>query len=458
MLHAMDSSALNTFRAFRNSLYNCLHRRADALFELTDALLTAESVPLPVHLSLQPSHRRGWGSLYNALSRGRIDPEAIRALLAHHPLAGAEASVYAVDVSVWDRCDAECSPERGFYYHPSRHSAGQPIVAGWAYQFIAQLNFARESWTAPMDIERIRPAQDANKVAAEQVKALLRLLAEEKVQRAAPLFVFDAGYDPVKVQRGLEGSRCQILIRLRAGRRFFADPSLAGPPAPTGRPRRHGPKMKCADPSTWPQPSTEYTCEDSGYGTVRVRAWAKLHPKVCSHEGRGGRGPLPIVVGTLVLVEVERLPRGERRREPKKLWLWWDGLGEEEPDLDLLWRAYIRRFDLEHTFRFLKQTLGWTTPRVRHPEQADRWTWLVVSAFTQLRLARSGVADRRLPWERRYDTDRLTPMRVHRVVSALLAHLGTPAKPPKPCGRSPGRPKGSLSGRARRYPALKKTA
>ena len=458
MLHAMDSSALNTFRAFRNSLYNCLHRRADALFELTDALLTAEAVPSPVHLSLQPSHRRGWGSLYNALSRGRIDPEAIRALLAHHPLAGAEASVYVVDVSVWDRCDAECSPERGFYYHPSRHSAGQPIVAGWAYQFIAQLNFARESWTAPMDVERIRPAQDANEVAAEQVKALLRLLAEEKVQRAAPLFVFDAGYDPVKVQRALEGSSCQILIRLRAGRRFFADPSLAGPPAPTGRPRRHGPKMKCADPSTWPQPSTEYTCEDSGYGTVRVRAWAKLHPKVCSHEGRGGRGPLPIVVGTLVLVEVERLPRGERRREPKKLWLWWDGLGEEEPDLDLLWRAYIRRFDLEHTFRFLKQTLGWTTPRVRHPEQADRWTWLVVSAFTQLRLARSGVADRRLPWERRYDTDRLTPMRVHRVVSALLAHLGTPAKPPKPCGRSPGRPKGCLSGRARRYPALKKTA
>jgi hypothetical protein len=411
-----------------------------------------------VHLSLQPSHRRGWGSLYNALSRGRIDPEAIRALLAHHPLAGAEASVYAVDVSVWDRCDAECSPERGFYYHPSRHSAGQPIVAGWAYQFIAQLNFARESWTAPMDVERIRPAQDANKGAAEQVKALLRLLAEEKVQRAAPLFVFDAGYDPVKVQQGLEGTPCQILVRLRAGRRFFADPSLAGPPAPTGRPRRHGPKMKCADPSTWPQPSTEYTCEDSAYGTVRVRAWAKLHPKVCSHEGRGGRGPLPIVIGTLVLVEVERLPRGERRRESKKLWLWWDGPGGEEPDLDLLWRAYIRRFDLEHTFRFLKQTLGWTTPRVRHPEQADRWTWLVVSAFTQLRLARSGVADRRLPWERRYDSGRLTPVRVHRVVSALLAQLGTPAKPPKPCGRSPGRPKGCLSGRARRYPALKKTA
>jgi hypothetical protein len=56
------------------------------------------------------------------------------------------------------------------------------------------------------------------------------------------------------------------------------------------------------------------------------------------------------------------------------------------------------------------------------------------------------------------ETGRLTPVRVHRVVSALLAQLGTPAKPPKPCGRSPGRPKGRLSGRAKRYPTLKKAA
>jgi DDE superfamily endonuclease len=224
MLRAMDSSAPDTFRAFRNSLYNCLHRRADALFELTDALLSAEAVPSPVHLSLQPSHRRGWGSLYNALSRGRIDAQTLRRLLAHHPLGGSETTtpVYAVDVSVWDRCDAECSPERGFYYHPSRHSAGQPIVAGWAYQFIAQLNFVRESWVAPMDVERIRPAQDANEVVAEQIKAFVRLVHEdeEEQRRAAPLFVFDAGYDPVKLQQGLEGCPCQILVRSRAGRRF----------------------------------------------------------------------------------------------------------------------------------------------------------------------------------------------------------------------------------------------
>ena len=445
----MDS--LDALRAFRDSLYRCFDRRADALFELGDAVLTAaQVVPSPVHLSLEPAHRRGWGSLYAALDRGRIDAEALRELLARHslPASRGEPPVYAVDVSVWPRCDAECSPDRGFYYHPSRHSAGQPIVAGWAYQFIARLNFVRESWSAPVDVERVHPTEDANEVAAEQVKAFLRRSPEN--EEVAPLFVFDAGYDPVKVQQGLEGWPCQILVRLRAGRRFYADPSFAGPPAHTGRPRRHGPKMNCKDPSTWPEPSAEHACEDTGYGTVHVRAWAGLHPKVRAHEGRGSRGPLPVVRGTLVLVEVERLPRGERRREPRVLWLWWHGPGKAAPNLDLLWRSYVRRFDLEHTFRFLKQTLGWTTPRVRHPEQADRWTWLVLAAFTQLRLARACVEDRRLPWERHYTPGRLTTIRVHRVVSALLAEMDTPAKPPKPCGRSPGRPKGRLSGRAKR--------
>ena len=450
----------DALRTFRRSLYECFHRRKDALFELADAILSADgAAPSPAHLSLQVPHRRGWGSLYAALDRGRIDAQALRRLLAHHPLAGSETPVYALDVSVWDRCDAECSPERGFYYHPSRHSAGQPIVAGWAYQFIAQLNFVRESWVAPMDVERLRPAQDANQVATEQLRAFVRLLVENEEERAAtPLFVFDAGYDPVKLQQGLQGCPCQILLRLRAGRRFYGDPSLSDPPAHIGRPRRHGPKMKCNDPSTWPEPSAEHYCEDNGYGSVRVRAWAEMHPKVSNHARKGTRGPLPIVVGTLILVEVERLPRGERRREPRVLWLWWHGQEGTSPDLDLIWRSYVRRFDLEHTFRFLKQSMGWTTPRVRHPEQADRWSWLVVAAYTQLRLARTCVADLRLPWERRYDAGRLTPVRVHRVVSSLLAEIGTPAKAPKPCGRSPGRPKGRLSGRAKRYPAIKTSA
>jgi hypothetical protein len=86
-----------------------------------------------------------------------------------------------------------------------------------------------------VDVRRVRPAQDANEVAAEQIEALVGRLEEGE---AVPLFVFDAGYDPVKLQQGLEQSPCQILVRLRAGRRFYGDPSLSDPPAHVGRPRR----------------------------------------------------------------------------------------------------------------------------------------------------------------------------------------------------------------------------
>lgn len=96
-------------RCFRESLYAGMSRRADALFELIDAILTAGSVPAPPHLSLTPIHRRGWGSLYAALSKGRIRAEALRNLFADYPLennGAKDTPVYAVDVTCWPRCDA----------------------------------------------------------------------------------------------------------------------------------------------------------------------------------------------------------------------------------------------------------------------------------------------------------------------------------------------------------------
>jgi hypothetical protein len=69
-------------------------------------------------------------------------------------------------------------------------------------------------------------------------------------------------------------------------------------------------------------------------------------------------------------------------------------------DVDRLWQVFLRRFDLEHTFRLFKQVLGWTAPKIRDPAAADRWTWLIITAHTQLRLARPLADDLRLPWER----------------------------------------------------------
>jgi hypothetical protein len=107
---AHDLAALRTFRA---DLHGSFRRRADVLFELVDALLTAGPVASLPHLSLQAAHRRGWGSLYDALTAGALDAANLQALLRRHA-AGDGPAVYAIDQSVWARCDAEASPERGF--------------------------------------------------------------------------------------------------------------------------------------------------------------------------------------------------------------------------------------------------------------------------------------------------------------------------------------------------------
>jgi hypothetical protein len=185
-----------------------------------------------------------------------------------------------------------------------------------------------------------------------------------------------------------------------------------------------------------------------------VQACSGLHPTQQRHPGHGSGGPRPIVRGTVIRVAVERVPA--RTRPPKVLWLWWAGPEGCTLDLGLAWRAYVHRFDLEHTVRFAKQTLGWATPRPRHPAQADRWTWLVLAAHAQLRLARAVAGDQRLPWERPRPQPRLSPYRVHRGFPRLLCTLGSPASTPKPSGRSPRRPRGCASGPATRYPAIKK--
>ena len=141
----------------------------------------------------------------------------------------------------------------------------------------------------------------------------------------------------------------------------------------------------------------------------------------------------------MILLQVERLPSGAI---PKPVWLWHSRTSLTQTEIDLAWQAFLRRFDIEHTFRMLKQTLGWTTPKLRSPEAADRWTWLLLAAYTQLRLARDLTTDLRRPWEKPRPAQRLSPSRIRRGFRNLRPQLACPARVPKPSHPGPGRPAG----------------
>ena len=268
----MPAHDLESLRTFRTDLHGCFPRRADALFELGRCPAGGRGGHLAAPPQLAGARTAAAGAASTTRwPQGRIDVAALRAMLAQHAPRDGQP-VYAVDLSVWPRCDAEASPERGFYYHPSRHSAGQPIVAGWAYQWLAQLSFTRDSWTAPLDVRRVHPQRERQR---------RRGRADQGPRR--PACLQPEAHAAVRLRRWLRlrptdagaGARLPVavLVRLRADRCFYADPPPAAPSPKGGRPRKHGAKFACKDPATWPAPTAEHV--DRGRA-VRHGAGARL--------------------------------------------------------------------------------------------------------------------------------------------------------------------------------------
>ena len=283
-------------------------------------------------------------------------------------------------------------------------------MPGWEYQWLVAVPEEQGSWVLPLDVRRRRPdSASPTALALEQVRAALAARSTVGSANGAgrvaprPLVVFDSGYDPAQLAGSEEAKQVDFLVRLARNRVCYRAP---GPYSGRGAPRKHGSVFRLSDPATHGEPDRRQTMEDPEYGQIEVVAWTG-----------------------------EQLPE----------------------DLLLFWRWYCRRFTVEHGFRFAKRAVGWTTIRPRSPEAADRWSWLMAALFWQLWLARPVVADVRLPWERPLPPERLSPGRVRRAFPGLLARLGSPARAPKPRGKSPGRRPGEKPVRRTRHPVVRRT-
>jgi hypothetical protein len=448
-----DVLARDRLAAFRAGLYRCFTARADELFELADGVLCAGGpVRILAGLSLVPEHRRGHGALYDGLNAGRIEVARLRWALAALPLpAWPDGRIrLGVDVSNWLRPAAETSPERMFCHVYGRGKGNAQMIPGWPYSVVAALEPGRTSWTAVLDAVRLRPADDETGVTAAQVRDVAeRLITAGQWREGDPaiLVVFDAGYDTARLSWLLKDLPVEVLGRLRSDRVlcFPAPPRRPG----RGRPARHGSEFKLADERTWPAPAVTTVTQTARYGTAAAAAWDRLHPRLTSRAAwEHHDGELPVIDGTLIRLQVDHLP-GDR--DPKPVWLWSSAAAATAAEVNRLWQSFLRRFDLEHTFRMWKQVLGWTAPKIRDPAAADRWTWIIIACHTQLRLARPLAENLRLPWERPAPPGRLTPARVRRGFRNIRATMTCPAGAPKPGKPGPGRPPGSTN----RHPAAR---
>ena len=315
--------------------------------------------------------------------------------------------------------------DRGFY-----HDGCQGIGIGHSYSTLAWIPKEAGSWVLPLRHERITSFETALTKASFQLKQVCSQLT------IRPLAVFDRNYGNGSFLQQTAEIPADLLIRVASNRCVYAQP---GAYLGRGAPRKHGAKFKLNDPQTHPKPDEIVNIDESKLGQIRVTRWSQFHFRNCAAR-------------EIDIIRVEIIKPNGRRRKFKALWLIWTG--QTRPLLSQLWRQYLQRFSLEHWYRFAKQRLFWTKPKLSSHQACECWSDLVVLMSWQLWFARLESADCPLPWQSPQQI--LSPGRVAQAFPTIIASIGTLANPPKTRGKSPGRQKGCSPTPRSRYPTVKK--
>lgn len=403
-----------------------------------DAILLTRNAYSLADLSLSPVFRRKWPSIYEALQDSRPQRQKLMQLYIKQ-VPTQERLLLVGDHTAWSRPDAVTLQERTIEHSSVTVAGNKPITIGHGYSTIAWIPEDSGSWALPLRHERITSWENPIQKATWQLQQVCENLPTR------PISVWDSEYGCAPFLLKTANIKADILVRLRSNLCLWSAPP---PYSGKGRPRKHGDKFKLNDSSTWREVTQSLEVNHPKLGRVKVRLWSNLHFRKTATR-------------PMSLIRVERLDEQGNLRVSKPLWLAW--VGEQMPTLEKVWQLYLRRFTVEHWYRFLKQRLHWTLPKLSTPKQCvrvacpkdTRWSDLMPLMTWELWLARDIVADNPLPWQK--SLEKMTPGRVAQAMGSIFAVIATPARSPKPRGKSPGWKTGQTRQRRIRYPIVKKT-
>jgi hypothetical protein len=431
----MDSNTIDRLIGFRNQLYGCFRKAGDAVFNIIDALLTETASHSLAELSLSAFCERRWCSIYQAIQQTDIDRQDLRRLFAKQAPQPTEGKrpVLGVDASPIARPSSRTAADRSYVHQSNLPRGCKPVTPGWQFSAVTLLPETPSSWTYMLDNTRVRSDQTQGEAAAEQIKEVAPLL------QGRPITIGDGYYGSVTFLELVADAPCDFLLRLPKNR-VLHRPA----PPPTGRrgaPKKDGARFACKDPSTYGAPDEHWEGTNRDGLEVEVSVWHHLHFK----KARDIK---------VSVIRIVRPNAKDTERDPRTSWFLFRG--EQPPALSQVCDLYARRYSQEHGYRVDKQYLLWETPRLRTPEQFQHWTDMVACARNQLYLARPAAEEVRQPWESR--RRELTPQQTRRAMPRILVELGTPARPPKRRGNSPGRKRGAIVTKATRYKVVYKAS
>jgi hypothetical protein len=468
---------ISQLEQFRQELYAAFNLRRDALMELIDALSSTPNAHSVVELSLSPFFRRGYSSVSDAIahffrpSEAEKTDEERRAwekkwvrLIAPYLPEPQQRKFWLIgtDVVPIARVFAQTLADRTFVYQPNTAVRGnKPVTIGHQYShlvfFPEKVDADDPPWIVPLVVRRVHSDEKATNVWGEQIKVLME---DESLPFHEDLCVHvgDSVYSAVTALGPVTKQEYDNLLnvaRASSNRVFYRQPSSVPEKRGKGHPTWYGERFDLKDSSTWGKPDqvqeTTFTSRKKRTYRVCLQGWHNLLMR--------GKQGFPMHKHPFTLIRVRMLDEQGRSVHERTMWLIVIGKRRHALSLVEAWEAYGQRYDVEHFFRFGKQRLlmaAYQTPDVEHEEN---WMWIVALANTQLWLARDVAESLPYPWERylpEVQSKTASPNTVQRDWGRIIQQVGTPAQPPKPRGKSPGRAKGERQASRERHPVIKK--
>jgi hypothetical protein len=454
----------NPLQQFRDEVYQNFNKckRTDTLMDMVDALSCNTTAKSVVELTLNPQFQRTYSALNKAIAVKSLSDQQLARLAAKTIAAPQGRKFYLIgaDVTSNPRPYAVTLPDRGFVYQPNTIQGNKPIAIGHQYSFVAVLPECDKTkvgpWVVPLAMERVTSQANKEMVGAQQVRAIL-IDDELPFGKALCVEAVDSAYSkPAYLNANRDQENLVTIARARGNRTFYCGPDLETETEDEkGHPTWYGTPFCLKAPKTWGVPDevaeTTFTSQRKVTYRVEIQAW---HNRLMR-----GKKDIPMHQRPFTLVKIRWYNSAGVALFQKPLWL--IVMGKRRTELTLLdiYQAYLKRYDLEHFFRFGKQKLlldKFQTPDDNHEEN---WWRLVALAYLQLWAAKDWVSQLPRPWERYLPSvlnKLVTPAAAQRDMNRIIRQIGTPSPAPKPRGKSPGRPKGRMLTPRKRHAVVKK--
>jgi hypothetical protein len=465
---------------FRTNIHSSFPYRSDATMDLIDAIASNISAKSPVELSLNPLFHRQYASLHDAVDNflvpmnldmeeeERIEHQQnrMRIVFGHCPKPTKRSfSLLAIDTTGGPRPFADTLMDRGIHYHPNPAPGNRPITVGHSFSVVATLPEKNEKnsppWVVPLLIRRVPTDKKAIDVGADQVAEILQ---DKSLPFAGVLSALtaDSTYSAREfLSPMVKHPNLVLIVRGRGNRTFYKTPSTpqSDSSKDKGHPVWYGTPFNMKATSTWGQfdlsEIVPLTFRNGRDCLATIEAWYNMLMRG-KHGSSMHEHPF-----TLMRITVK--DTNGKAVFKRSLWLIVIGKRNREISLSDAYQAYRQRYDIEHFFRFGKNKLllnSYQTPDVEHEQN---WWEIVGLAYAQLYISAPLAQNQPRPWERYLPEIKEhkawvlpSPSMVQRDMSAIIREIGTPARLPKPRGKSPGRLKGQSPGKRNRSPVIKK--